>query len=71
MLKAAAFRVLHAGDLGYEDLSIAAKSYFILIQSGASRLSTAEVAEKAHEFSWKVAEPQISKACGYLGFMHK
>jgi hypothetical protein len=65
-LQAAALRVLRAGDLGYEDLSVAAKSYFILTRSGRSRLSTAEITEKAREFSWKVSEPQISKACGYL-----
>ncbi|MEI7731176.1 MAG: hypothetical protein WCO56_16500 [Verrucomicrobiota bacterium] len=65
-LRQIALRIVEAGDLGYEDLSIAAKAYFILKQSESDMLSTAEIADKARKFSWQVTEPQISKACGYL-----
>ena len=58
-------KIQSAGDLPYQDLSIAAKAHFILEQAGAS-LSPESIKGKAMEFNWKVTEPQINKAIEFL-----
>ena len=54
-----------SGDLDYMDLSIAAKTYFLLGQKkGKSNMK--ELAELAPRFGWNVRVEQIQKAAKYL-----
>lgn len=54
-----------AGDLGYMDLSIAAKTYFLLGQKKAAA-SNSELAKLAAKFGWTVTVEQVKDAVDYL-----
>lgn len=54
-----------AGELDYWELSIAAKAYFILKNTGA-RVGPESIQEAAKELGWKVELEEIHKACAFL-----
>jgi len=53
------------GELNYWELSIAAKSYFILKSAGA-QIGTKEIQNEALKLGWEVREEEIQKACEFL-----
>jgi uncharacterized protein YwgA len=65
----AARRLNEAGDLDYMDMSIAAKTYFLLGRKQApTRL--ADLAEIAPQFGWNVSATQVQRAAEYLSKLH-
>jgi uncharacterized protein YwgA len=54
-----------AGDPGYMDLSIAAKTYYMLGESGGSA-SVGELSELAEKFGWSVSVEKVGKAVDFL-----
>lgn len=64
-LKAATSALQKAGDIDYMDLSIAAKTYFLLGQRRGPA-SKAELTKLASRFGWEVSAEQISRAGEYL-----
>lgn len=64
-IKKAAEDLKEAGDIDYMEMSIAAKTYFMLGgKKGA--VSPDELAELAPRFGWTVRKDQISEAVNYL-----
>jgi uncharacterized protein YwgA len=64
-LKEAAARLQEAGDLDYMDLSVAAKTYFLIGQK-KGRASIADLTQLAPQFGWSVSPSQMQKAAQYL-----
>ena len=64
-LQEAAVGLQAAGDLNYVELSLAAKSYFLLANKGAAAHST-ELVAMARRFGWSVTEEEIEKAITFL-----
>lgn len=63
----AAHSVVAPGELDYMNLSIAAKSYFIVSQSaGTAPMTTHDIAAKAKALSWDIKPEQIAHACRFL-----
>lgn len=61
----AASIVKQAGDLGYMELSIAAKAYYVLNKlNGKATLE--DIAAMLPKFGWSVSEKQLEKATGFL-----
>lgn len=56
----------HSGDLDYMDLSIAAKTYFLLGQSKGKARSMKDLAALAPRFGWNVEAQKIEEAAKYL-----
>jgi len=54
-----------AADMGYMDLSYAAKTYFLLKESGKPMLP-AEIRAKAREFQWTIAAHDVEKSVSFL-----
>ena len=64
-VKTAVDRIVAAGDVNYIEISIAAKTYFMLDQKGAPA-SNQELVEQATKFGWVVTEQEIKKAVEFL-----
>ncbi|HCA46609.1 MAG TPA: hypothetical protein DEP45_04375 [Armatimonadetes bacterium] len=58
-------RLTSAGDLHYMDLAAAAKTHFILQQSGAL-MDDEEITKTAGRLNWDLGSPQIDQATGFL-----
>lgn len=58
-----------AGDLNYWELSIAAKTYFIVKNHGAAA-TFEEIQKIALRLGWEVTEPELEKASDFLGKMN-
>jgi uncharacterized protein len=65
-LAAAAEAFKKVGDLDYMELSVAAKTYFMLGEK-KGRATQAELAHLARRFGWEVTPDQIREALRYLG----
>jgi uncharacterized protein YwgA len=68
----AAKRVIDAGDLGYMDLSFAAKSHWVLSKS-RKPLADADIANEAKRFGWQVKPEQVHRGVAFLnqlGLVH-
>jgi uncharacterized protein len=57
-------KIQDAGDLNYQELSIAAKSYFILSQKGSANRDS--IQKMAEEFGWKVDKAELDRAIKFL-----
>ncbi|GAB6172147.1 hypothetical protein JCM15765_16250 [Paradesulfitobacterium aromaticivorans] len=57
-----------AGNLDYMELSIAAKSHFIL-KSESKATTRHEVVQKAKGFNWDISEENVEKAINFLTAM--
>lgn len=64
-IKKAAEDLKEAGDIDYMEMSIAAKTYFML-GGNKNAVSPEELAKLAPRFGWTVNEDQISEAVSYL-----
>jgi uncharacterized protein YwgA len=64
-LKEAAGRLREAGEIGYMEMSIAAKTYFMLAEK-KSPANSAELSRLARQFGWDVSTIQIERAIHYL-----
>jgi uncharacterized protein YwgA len=64
-IQEAADRLQKAGDVDYMDMSIAAKTFFLLGQKKGPA-TTAELAQLAPQFGWSVTPQQIREAAQYL-----
>jgi uncharacterized protein YwgA len=60
-LQNAAKKLEALGDIDYVQLSIAAKAYFLLCQTGKPTTNS-ELAKMARKFNWKVSETDIQRA---------
>jgi len=60
----AAKKLKSAGDPDYVELSVAAKTYFMLETKG--RATMAELAKQARRFGWTVSEDEVRRAGEYL-----
>jgi uncharacterized protein len=58
-------RLEAAGDPGYMELSIAAKSYYVLTQKGG-RATFDDIRATASKLGWSVSEDDIQRAVGFL-----
>jgi uncharacterized protein YwgA len=65
-LRTAAKALKEAGDIDYMEMSIAAKTYFILGER-KKPASKSELAQLASRFGWKVSPDQVQRAAEYLG----
>jgi uncharacterized protein YwgA len=65
MVQKAIERISAAGNLNYVELSIAAKSYFLLDQQGKPARAD-EIAELAKKFGWTITQEEVSKAVSFL-----
>ena len=61
----AAARLKNAGEMNYMEMSIAAKTYFMLSEK-KSPASATELSKLAQQFGWTVTPKQIEKAIDYL-----
>lgn len=64
-LQLAAQRLREAGDIDYMEMSIAAKTYFLLGKKKGPT-SMAELAQLAPQFGWNVTPAQVQQAARYL-----
>ena len=64
-LQNAAEKLEGAGDLDYQKLSIAAKTYFLLRERG-DQASIKEIKKLAEKCSWPVSEVEIEEAAKFL-----
>lgn len=64
-IKEAVKAIQDAGNPGYMDLSIAAKTYYMLGEKGGSA-SVGELSELAERFGWSVTVEQVRKAVDFL-----
>lgn len=64
-LQQAAKRLKEGGDIDYMDLSVAAKTQFLLAAKGGPA-KMAELARLARQFGWNVSPAQVKKAAQYL-----
>ena len=55
------------GDLDYMELSVAAKTYFMLGEKKGPATGGTELARLARRFGWEVTPEQIQDAANYLG----
>ncbi len=58
-------RIERAGELNYMELSIAAKSYFLLNHQGKPA-GADEIAALAKKFGWTITEQEVAKAVQFL-----
>lgn len=58
-------QIIEAGDLDYNQLSVAAKAVWILKESKRP-ITPNDVAQEAKTFGWKVPDQAIEKAVGFL-----
>ena len=65
-LKVAANALKQAADIDYMEMSIAAKTCFILGQR-KKPASMRELTQLASRFGWNVSEEQVQRAAEYLG----
>jgi uncharacterized protein YwgA len=64
-ISAAATRLKQAGDIDYAKMSIAAKTYFMLHQSGGQPHDS-DLARLAARFGWEVTLEEVKEAVAYL-----
>lgn len=64
-IKSAADRFKNAGDLDYMLMSVAAKTFFMLKDSGKST-TVDQLSEQAALLGWQVAASEIKESIGYL-----
>lgn len=64
-LQVFAKRLKEAGEIDYMEMSVAAKTYFMLGRK-SWRASMSELAELAPRFGWQVAPKQVENAAKYL-----
>lgn len=65
-LQQAAARLKDAGDIGYMEMSIAAKTYMMLVEKKRPATDN-EVSRLAGQFGWDVSFEQIERAIEFLG----
>lgn len=68
-IRAAVSKIEEAGDPNYVELSIAAKSYFLLEQRGGPA-SADELSHLAERFSWQITQEQVARAWDFLSRLH-
>jgi uncharacterized protein len=64
-IQAAAEKLENLGQVDYIQLSIAAKAYFVLCQSGKPATNS-ELVSMARSFNWKVSEEDVERAVDSL-----
>lgn len=65
-IEAAMQKLLQTGEKDYVELSIAAKTYFLIVQAKGNARSESDLAKLAPRFGWDVQPDQISNAGRYL-----
>lgn len=58
-------RIVQAGDLDYNQLSVAAKAIWVLDDRGKA-MTPEDISEEARTFGWNVSDEAIRKAVGFL-----
>jgi uncharacterized protein YwgA len=66
---AAINRIKNIGDIGYLELSIAAKTYYI-ISKKSKFMNTDMISNEANSFDWNITDDDISKAVKFLEKMN-
>jgi uncharacterized protein YwgA len=64
-IEAAVSKIRAAGDPNYVELSIAAKSYYLLEQRGGPA-SADELIQLAERFGWQITQEQVARAWDFL-----
>jgi uncharacterized protein YwgA len=59
-------RILDAGNPNYMELSIAAKSYFLLKKKGGCIMSVGELIKEAEKYSWNISPQSVDRAMTFL-----
>jgi hypothetical protein len=64
-IKGAAENIQRAGEIGYMNLSVAAKAHYI-ISEHSRKPTVEEVKQIASKFGWTIGEPDLRKAVDFL-----
>lgn len=60
-------RILSAGDPNYVELSIAAKTYFLLKKKEGGKMTVGELGKEAKKYNWSISPASVQKAADFLG----
>jgi uncharacterized protein YwgA len=66
-IRVAMERILSAGDPNYVELSIAAKTYFLLKRKEGGKMTLRELSKEAKKYNWNISPASVEKAADFLG----